>query len=458
MSASTSRAHDARIVFYAKTGKVHPREVRGYYDSLRWAMVWLTQILFYGACWLSWDGRQALLFDIAERKFYFFGLVLWPQDALLLAILLIISATALFLATAVAGRLFCGFACPQTVYTAIFRWVEARIEGDHLARMRLDQAPAGPRKLALKAAKHASWLAISLWTGITFVGYFTPLQGLLAELAQLSLAGWAAFWVGFYALFTYLQAGFAREMVCQHMCPYSRFQGVMIDADTSTVSYDARRGEPRKAKRAGGAHGDCVDCSLCVQVCPTGIDIREGLQYQCINCGLCVDACDKVMDKVGSPTGLIRFASERQLAGGPAKAVWQRPRVQIYASLLVVFTLLGAWTLSQRIPLLADVLRDRAVLLQEAADGSIENSYTLKLMNLVEAPRRFAVTVDGPAGARLVGNSSFDVPAGSVLPVSVTVAAAPDTSRSGAQPVHFHISAVDDPAVRIVEQSSFLLP
>jgi len=468
MHSPSTRAQAARIEFYRKTGKIHPRTVSGRFDTWRWALVWITQISFYGACWLSWDDRQAVLFHTAERKFYLFGLVLWPQDALLPALLLIVSATALFLVTMLAGRVFCGFACPQTVYTTIFRWVEQRVEGDHLARMRLDQSPATPRKLGLKGAKHAVWLAIALWTGITFVGYFTPIRELLWNLGPGELGPWEGFWVFFYAGFAYLQAGFAREAVCLHMCPYARFQSVMFDRDTRSVSYDAGRGEPRKGLRvaasaatAGAPRGDCVDCSLCVQVCPTGIDIRDGLQYQCINCGLCADACDDVMTRIGTPTGLIRFASERELAApgvAPPSSVLRHPRAAAYAGLLAAFVALGGWLLAQRIPLHVDVLRDRRALLHEAADGSIENAYTLKLANMEEAPRSFRIRVEGPADARLVGPDIVPVDAGSVLPVPLRVAASPQPERSGAQPVHFTIEAVDDPRVRVTEQTSFLRP
>ncbi|BAL24925.1 cytochrome c oxidase accessory protein CcoG [Azoarcus sp. KH32C] len=485
MQTTSSRATGARIEFYRKTGKIHPRTVAGRYNSLRWAMVWITQIVFYGACWLDWDGRQALLFHIAERKFYLFGLVLWPQDALLLALLLVLAATGLFLVTAVAGRLFCGFACPQTVYTAIFRWVENKVEGDHLARMKLDQAPPSLHKFARKGAKHAIWLAIALWTGITFVGYFTPIRELLFNLGPGELGPWEGFWVFFYAGFAYLQAGFAREMVCMHMCPYSRFQGVMFDRETVTVSYDARRGEPRKGRAgamtqattpvtaklastgqtAAATRGDCVDCSLCVQVCPTGIDIRDGLQYQCINCGLCVDACDDVMTRIGAPIGLIRFASERELAApkaaqprAPMLASLRRPRSLVYVGVLAVFTVLGAWMLANRVPLQVDVLRDRNALMREKPDGSVENTYMLKVVNMLEEPRAFHIRVEGPAEAHIVGADVIHVAAGSVLPLPVTVAALPEPGKTGVQPLQFEIEALDGEPTHVTERSSFLLP
>ncbi|MBR0566110.1 cytochrome c oxidase accessory protein CcoG [Azoarcus sp. L1K30] len=467
MQPPLKQAHGARIEFYNKTGKIHPRTTSGRFNTLRWSMVWLTQIVFYGLCWLPWGDRQAVLFDIAERKFYLFGLVLWPQDAMLLAVMLIVAATGLFFATALAGRVFCGFACPQTVYTAVFRWVEAKVEGDHLARMRLDQSAPGMRKFALKATKHAIWLTIALWTSITFVGYFTPIRELLARMLPGELGPWEAFWVFFYAAFTYLLAGFAREMVCMHMCPYSRFQGVMGDPDTRNVSYDTRRGEPRGAlsrrqAKGAAAQGDCIDCGLCVQVCPTGIDIRQGLQYACINCGLCIDACDEVMTRIKAPTGLIRFASERELAASAAPArprpALLRPRVQVYLATLVAFSAAGVVMLAERTPLAVDVLRDRHALLRIDDDGRIENDYLLKVANMLEQPRRFRLQVAGPADVRLAGRDVFEASAGSITTLSVSVSGVADPSLRGSQPIHFTVEDLDTPTTRAVEKSSFLLP
>ncbi len=470
MSKTTSRVRSAKIELYRQKGKIHPRAVAGRFNTLRWALVWLTQIVFYGGAWLTWDNRQALLLDIAHEKFYFFGLVLWPQDALLLAIVLIVAATGLFFATALAGRLFCGFACPQTVYTSIFMWIEAKIEGDHLARLRLDQSPFGPRKLLLRTVKHGIWALVAGWTAITFVGYFTPIRELLPSLAQGSFGPWEGFWLLFYGLFTYVQAGLAREAVCQHMCPYSRFQGVMIDTGTRNVSYDIARGEPRNPGRGreakGGAAagaGDCVDCGICVEVCPTGIDIRDGAQYQCINCGLCADACDEVMLKVGKPVGLIRFASEQQLAGRQPAPLYRRPRVLIYAGLLAACTLLGVWTLAERPLVRVDVLRDRGALLRETAEGGVENAYTLKIANLAEFAQEFEIAVDGIPGLRIVGPTRHAAASGRVQPLQVTLSAPPtgasgESELRGAQPIRFTIVSTQDPATRTVEKSTFVLP
>jgi len=467
MNQTVSKAREARLAFYRKQGTVHAKSVEGRFNTARWAMVWLTQIVFYGACWLPWTTetgtRQAILFDIANEKLYLFDLVLWPQDALLLAFCLILAATALFFVTALAGRLFCGFACPQTVYTSIFVWIERSIEGDHLARQRLDASPASIHKLSVKAAKHSIWVLVAIWTAITFVGYFTPIHDLLPAVANLQTGPWEAFWLILYATFTYVQAGLAREAVCQHMCPYSRFQGVMIDADTTSVSYDPLRGEPRGALRRsgkGGTSGDCIDCGVCVQVCPTGIDIRDGLQYQCINCGLCIDGCNQVMDKIDAPRGLIRFMSENDVAGKPTTPGRHllRPRVLIYAGLLLLFCALTGWTLSERVLLRVDVLRDRGSLLRETAEGLIENTYTLKLINMEETQRSFRIGVSGLPGLRIDGTDTFTVEPGSLRTVSLTVSAPLTDQLAGVQAIEFTTAALHDGSQPVREKSTFILP
>lgn len=463
MSQAGNKVREAKLALYRKQGTIHAKTTRGRFNTLRWGMVWLTQIIFYGACWLNWrvgdTTRQAIWFDITHEKLYLFGWVFWPQDALLLAFVLILAATGLFLVTALAGRLFCGFACPQTVYTSIFVWIESQIEGDHLARLKRDQAPTSPRKLLLKSIKHGLWLLFAAWTAISFVGYFTPIRALLPALADGAVGPWESFWLIFYAAFTYVQAGLAREAVCQHMCPYSRFQGVMFDAATRTVSYDAHRGEPRSHRQATPQRGACIDCGICEQVCPTGIDIRDGLQYQCINCGLCIDACDQVMQKTSAPPGLIRFMSEEEHQGAHSRpSLSQRPRVLVYASLLIVTTLLMAWTLETRPTLRAEILRDRGALLRENPDGLIENAYTVKVLNLAETPRRVRLTVDGLPGLELVGRTDWPLEPSSILVLSVTAAAPPNGTLGGSQPISFQVHDEAGDSDPITEKSTFILP
>lgn len=456
----------APVSFYEKHKKVYIRDVKGWWNNWRWILVFFTQILFYGAPWLEWNGRQAVLLHLVERKFYLFGLVLWPQDVFYLALLLIISAYALFLFTAVAGRLFCGYACPQTVYTEIFMWVENRIEGDRSARMKLDKGPMTPRKLRLKAIKHAIWLMISLWTGFTLVAYFTPVDELLAAL-PFNLSGWELFWTFFYGGFCYMQAGFLREQVCKYMCPYARFQGVMFDPDTLVITYDPERGEPRGARKKNmdakaAALGDCVDCGLCVAVCPTGIDIRKGQQYECIGCGACIDACDPVMDKVGLPRGLIRYTTENALAQhfGPKEVMAHilRPRIILYTVILVAIIGASVWSLATRVPLKVDVIRDRSILAREADDGRIENIYNLKIMNTTEEPKRYVLSVQGMEGIELVGENSVEVGSAENHEITVVVRVPPESGKTGANTIYFDVKAENHDKIAVHEKASFLMP
>ena len=463
--ASTSQ-ESAPVSFYEKHKKIYIREVSGWWDNWRWVLVWLTQILFYGAPWLEWNGRQAVLLHLVERKFYLFGLVLWPQDVFYLALLLIVSAYALFLFTAIAGRLFCGYACPQTVYTEIFMWVENRIEGDRAARMKLDKGPMTARKLRLKLIKHAIWLLISLWTGFTLVAYFTPVSELLAAL-PFDFSGWELFWTFFYGGFCYMQAGFLREQVCKYMCPYARFQGVMFDPDTLVITYDPERGEPRGPRKKGSEakaerQGDCVDCGLCVAVCPTGIDIRKGIQYECIGCGACIDACDPVMDKVGLPRGLIRYTTENALAKHftPREVISHvlRPRIILYTTILLAIIVASAWSLATRVPLKVDVIRDRSILAREADDGRIENVYNLKIMNTTEEPKRYELSVEGLSGIEIVGEKMVDVASAENREVTVVVRVSPDSGKAGANTIYFDIKAENHSAIAVHEKATFLMP
>jgi len=450
---------------YERHKTIYAKSVRGVFDNWRWIMVFVTQALFYGLCWIDWSGRQAVLFHLVERKFYVLGMVFWPQDAIYLAVLLVISAYALFLATAIGGRLFCGYACPQTVYTEILMWIERKVEGDRPARMKLDAQPMSARKFRLKFTKHLLWLVVALWTGFTFVGYFSPIRELGASVMALKLGPWEAFWMLFYAGFLYLMAGFMREQVCKYMCPYARFQGVMFDPDTLIITYDAERGEPRGARKKSdtkSALGDCVDCGICVQVCPTGIDIRNGLQYECIACAACIDACDAVMDKVGSPRGLVRYSTENALAGHYSGrdilAHLMRPRTLLYGSVLVAIIVATAWSLSTRVPLRVDLLRDRSTLYREADDGRIENVFMMHVMNSDEVAHRYTVAVSGVDGIELASDREVEVPAMSNKNFLVVASVEDGVVPKGSKQIFFEVKALNDDAVAVKEKTTFYMP
>ncbi len=497
--------------YYVKERKVYPRDVSGRLNTLRVVAVFWLLGMFYVFPWLRWDGRQAVLFDLPARKFHVFGLTFWPQDFLFLALLLIIAAMALFFFTALAGRLFCGYACPQTVWTEVFLWMERWTEGDRPKRMKLDAGPWTREKILRKGAKHALWLVFALWTGFTFVGFFTPITDLGARLVPFAWGGWEIFWVLFYALATWGNAGFLREQVCKYMCPYARFQSAMFDRNTLIIAYDPMRGEPRGPRKRGlgsvlerarglieasaaydyvfraGKHpsaatqaahatgtitwdgemgevaplpkfapeelGDCIDCTICVQVCPTGIDIRNGLQYECIACGACIDACDEVMDKVGYPRGLIRYSTQNAIDGKSTRVL--RPRIFLYGTLLVGFMIAWGVGVGTRDDLIVEALRDRNALYRQTADGSIENGYTLKLVNKADADREFSISLESTVpGIELRDN---DAPvlarAGTVLSVPVTLVA--PGGVSGRKDIRFVVESADGATRQTVESSFF---
>ncbi|MGE5130960.1 MAG: cytochrome c oxidase accessory protein CcoG [Sphingomonadaceae bacterium] len=451
---------------YEVRKKIYPRAVHGWFAAWRWALVWATQLVFYGAAWLQWNGRQAVLFDIAQRKFYIFGLVFWPQDFIYLTALLVVSALSLFLFTAVAGRLWCGYACPQTVYTEIFMWVEKRIEGDRSKRIRLDRAELNFGKFLRKSAKHAVWIAIALWTGFTFVGYFTPIRGLWHDVWSANAGAWSTFWILFYGFATYGNAGWMREQVCKYMCPYARFQSAMFDPDTLIITYDPQRGEPRGPRARGVDYkgrglGDCVDCGICVQVCPTGIDIRKGLQYECIGCAACIDGCNQVMDKMGYARGLIRYSTEHAMRQGLSSAQTLkrafRPRVLVYSAVLWIVIIATAASVWLRVPLKVDVIRDRVAIAREVEGGKIENVYRLQIMNTTEKPRRFAIAAEGLPTLALASPAEVDVPGTSTTEVPVKLRIDAGAAAAGTHRIEFEVRALDERDVKVEEKSVFIV-
>ena len=511
------------VSLYVAEKKVYPREQDGFTQRLRKAaVIWLLG-MYYGFAWLQWDDRQAVLFDLPARKFYVFGLVFWPQDFLFLALLLIIAAMTLFFFTALAGRLWCGYACPQTVWTEVFLWMERWTEGDRSARIKLDAAPWSANKLLRKGGKHVLWAVFALWTGFTFVGFFTPILDLGARLWPFAWGGWETFWVLFYSLATWGNAGVLREQVCKYMCPYARFQSAMFDRNTLIIAYDPMRGEPRGPRKRGlvasvlerarglldqltaydyvfrasrhpsaadqQAHaagtitlagagveaaplpkfapeelGDCIDCTLCVQVCPTGIDIRNGLQYECIGCGACIDVCNDVMDKVGYPRGLIRYATQNGMDQGWSRAQMLRralrPRVLVYTAILGAITLAVLGSLFLRTPLKVDVIRDRGALARMVEQGRIENVYRLQIMNATESTQHYRVTVKGLQGIALAPQPDVvvEVQPTEVRAVGVSVQIPPGAAATGSHPIEFDIRAVDQPDLGVSEPSTFIVP
>jgi len=447
---------------YAEREKIYPRQVHGIFAFWRTSGVFVLLGLYYLVPWISWGGRQAVLFDLPERKFYLFGLTLWPQDFFYLAALLIIAALSLFFFTAIAGRLWCGYACPQTVWTELFMWIERKIEGDRPKQMKLDKAPWTARKLAIKGTKHSLWILLALYTGFTFVGYFTPIQGLWGKLLVWNMGPWEAFWIFFYSLATWGNAGFLREQVCIYMCPYARFQSAMFDNNTLIISYDENRGEPRGSRRKDQnpktkGLGDCIDCTLCVQVCPTGIDIRDGLQYQCIACAACIDVCNDVMDKMGYQSGLVRYTTENSVHNKRTRVL--RPRVIAYAAILVLASATLVYSMVTRVPLQLDVIRDRIALYRESDIGLIENVYLIKIINMSEKAHEFSLRASGIPDLKLdVGKRVIRAAPGEVIELPVRLIADPTDLTRRSTKVQFLLKATDNENLKTEEDARFLGP
>ncbi|MGV6807597.1 MAG: cytochrome c oxidase accessory protein CcoG [bacterium] len=446
---------------YQTQEKIQVRRLEGFFRDLK-RITWAPMMLaYFGLPWINWDGRQIVWFDLPARQFHVFGMTFWPQDFMLLAWLLIISAFALFTVTVLVGRVWCGFSCPQTVWTMWFMLWEHLAEGDRNARIKLDKAPWSWDKIRRRSTKHIGWVLIAFLTAVTFVGYFNPIRELVPGLFSFSAHPAAFFWVFFFTAMTYMNAGFLREQVCPYMCPYARFQSVMFDQDTLIVSYDPHRGEPRGARKKGADHsaegkGDCVDCSLCVQVCPTGIDIRDGLQYECISCGLCVDACNAVMDKMNYPRGLISFTTEHAMEHGKTSIL--RPRFVGYLVALSLIVSAFSYVLLSRVPLEVDVIRDRNLLFRESSRGLVENVYTLKILNMDTRDHRYRVSVDGDYDYGYLGETEFFVAEGEVLSSIIRLELDPGLMRNPNADVMFHVESLDNPAVGETEESRFIGP
>lgn len=447
---------------YAKRKDIYPREVHGIFARWRVAMVGLTLGLYYILPWITMgDGRQALLFDLPNRKFNIFMMTLWPQDLIYLSALLIISALGLFLFTSVGGRLWCGYACPQTVWTEIFLWIERKVEGSRQKQIKLAKAPWNAEKVIKKGGKHIIWLVFSLWTGLTFVGYFSPIRELTVTFVNWDLGPWETFWIFFYGFATYGNAGWLREQVCIYMCPYARFQSVMFDKNTLIISYDEKRGNPRGARKRGkdkpSDKGDCIDCGLCVQACPTGIDIRDGLQYQCIACAACIDVCDDVMDKMDYDRGLIRYTTINEVEGEGLHIF--RPRIFVYSAILIGLVIAMMWSLLVRIPVGVDITRDRNILYREAANGNLENVFKIRIMNQDDKAHTFVISLEGFPGAILdLDEKETQVESGEIVDTLVRVQAEEDIIKSRSTNITLRATAVDDEKLTDDEDARFIAP
>ena len=462
MKKDTLDPPDNSEEFYEKHKKVYPRKVTGIFASLRTLGVFILLGGYYFVPWLRWDNHQAVLFDLPARKFYIFGLTFWPQDFFYLAALLIIAALALFFFTALAGRLWCGYACPQTVWTELFLWIERKVEGSRNQQIKLDNETMSSHKFYLKTLKHFLWLTLSAWTGFTFVGYFTPIVDLGYALFQFSLGPWETFWIIFYGFATYGNAGWMREQVCIYMCPYARFQSAMFDKDTLIISYDDKRGEARGARKKSvdpkeKGLGDCVDCTLCVQVCPTGIDIREGLQYECIGCAACIDVCDEVMEKMDYDKGLVRYTTQNRIDGKTTHLF--RPRILVYASLLVIISLTLVYSIATRIPLELDIIRDRNALYRETVDGLVENIYTLKLINMDTKDHQYQLRVDGLKDMVFIQpKAKIEIKSGEVINLAVRIQIDPVNLSKISSTVNFYLNSTDQADLAVTEQARFIGP
>tara|TARA_R110001592_G_scaffold49482_1_gene154259 strand:- start:12117 stop:13571 length:1455 start_codon:yes stop_codon:yes gene_type:complete len=448
------------VELYESRKKIYVKKISGLFQSIRRVSLWLLILAYFSICWISIEGQQLLHFDLPARKFHIYGMTFWPQEFVLLSILLIICAYGLFFVTTLFGRVWCGYTCPQTAWTFIFMWIEEKTEGSRNQRIKLDAADFSMGKLFKKSTKHFLWFLVALATGLTFVGYFYPMRELVPDLLSLTIDNsWALFWIGFFTVATYVNAGWLREQVCLYMCPYARFQSVMFDADTLVVSYNKERGDPRGSRKRDAEYkeqglGDCVDCGMCVQVCPTGIDIRDGLQYECIGCALCIDACDSIMEKMEYNKGLISYTTEHRLEGKASHVI--RPKTIAYAALLSIMIGAFSYSLITRIPLELDVIRDRGALYQLTGMGQIENAYTLKIMNMSDNKQNFSLSVSGIEGLIISTTTEITVLSGEVFTLPTSVELAPKFMKESTYDIEFIIQSKDEPSLKAESESRFL--
>ncbi|GIU11376.1 cytochrome c oxidase accessory protein CcoG [Shewanella sp. c952] len=437
--------------------RIYVRAVEGLWTTLRRRLGWIAMLFFLLLPWIPWGDRQAVWFNLAEQKFHVFGLTIWPQDFTLLAALLMIAAFGLFFVTTYLGRVWCGYTCPQTVWTFIFMWFEEKLEGSRNKRMKQDQMPWSFDKLKRKTAKHGAWLLISLLTAMTFVSYFVPTREVYIEVFTLNASGSVYFWVIFFTFATYGNAGWMREIMCLHMCPYARFQSAMFDKNTYIVGYDTQRGETRgpRSRKADPKElglGDCIDCDLCVQVCPTGIDIRNGLQYECINCGACIDACDTTMSRMGYDKGLISYTTENKLEGIKEKVL--RPKLVGYGVILAVMVLVFVYATATIAPIRIDVIRDRNLLFRETDAGLIENTFTLKVLNKTEDTHIYNLSVEGLSNYKWIGPQQVTLSGGEVLTLPISIAVDPVELSRAMTHINFEVET-DDGEIEAKQESRF---
>jgi len=443
---------------YKSDGPIHVREQKGSYQEIRRILSWVLIIIFISIPLLQYNGQQAVLLDIVNQQFRFFAITFWPQDFILLASMFMVGAFTLFFVTSWLGRVWCGYVCPQTVWTLAYIWVEHRIEGTRNQRIALDKQPRSFNKLQKKIIKHFLWLLMSVISSITFISYFIPAAHLYSDILQLNCTGIVTFWLCFFTLCTYGNAGWLREKVCIDMCPYARFQAAMFDKNTLLVAYDKSRGEgrgPRKLKddpKQLGL-GDCVDCNLCVDVCPTGIDIRNGLQYECINCALCIDACDETMERFNYSKGLISYTSEEQLKGDIPKRM--NVKIIAYGAFTVIIFVATSFWISSRIPLETSIIRDRHALYRSNYLGLVENTYTLKILNKTQQALHYQISVIGLHGSKLTLPKDLMIKAGVMREIPVTLSVDGYNLNKRITDISFNIQAIEQPDITLKKATVF---